>query len=362
MKTKLIVTLLLLASPILISTSIAYAALDLKSFTPLNKPTDIVWTGDGLIASREGGTSLVMISADGKALKPFASSFTATGEVHLAVSHGKAGFPSGHVYAVSGKTVYQIDSSGGEVKTFSTPSDKADISFLTFDNVGRWGYLLYAVSSDGLVWSINSDGKPNLVVSIGEGLPRGITVAPTEFGKFGGDLIVTLAKGRKVLAISHEDPKRATVIMEFKEETPEAVLPIPSNSDLYLVKQSENAIVTTPSYQISPYAGGIVVITKGGAGEQGSITVLKTQGDVISITKLAENLVNPSFGGAAFAPTDIAQRTTVTAVTTLTTVVQGTAFTDYAVIGVMAIALLVLAAVFMRTQSRRKETQQSTST
>jgi len=76
-----------------------------------------------------------------------------------------------------------------------------------FDTVGTWGYALFALDDDGLLWSIKADGAAKVLQNFsnfgqGQGLkPEGIVVAPKSFGSFGGQLIITLQAAAMVLAI-----------------------------------------------------------------------------------------------------------------------------------------------------------------
>ncbi|MFQ6134383.1 MAG: hypothetical protein ACE5KU_01020 [Nitrososphaerales archaeon] len=328
-----------------------YAEVEMEDFATFNKPVGLAWTSSGFIASsRNDETKLVTISLDGKTVEPFAPSFSGEGEVYIAISHGKAGFPEEYIYVSSGNSIYKIDPSGSDVKLFSTPFEEMGLGYIAFDTVGTWDHLLYAVNYNGLLWAIDSGGNANLIVDLGNDLlPESIAVAPEDFGDFGGDLIISLEMGRKVIAISDEDPSQVTVLAEFPGESPERVLVIPADSNLYLAKYEENVVVKIPAGHFSGYVGGLVVITEGEAGEPGSITLLQADEGVITIVKMAEGIENPHFEGAVFVP--------VTATSTVTTVMTVQAFSLNAllIIGVTVVAVVILAVVFVMRRRGRKE-------
>jgi hypothetical protein len=323
----------------------------MDEFASLNQPVGLVWTDAGFIASfREGDeTKLVRISVDGKTIEPVAPSFTGEGEVYIAVSSGKAGFPEGYLYVSSGNSIYVIDPSGNDVRLFSTPFEAMGLGYIVFDTVGTWGNLLYAVNYNGLLWRIDSNGNADLVIDLGNDLlPEHILVLPEDFGSFEGDLLVSLEMGRKIIAISNDDISRATVLAEFPEESPERVLIVPSESNLYLAKYEENVIVRIPAYRFNGYEGWLAVVTEGEAGENGSITLMKAEDQIITIIKMADGMASPHFEGATFVPMSAIQ--TVTQMTT----VQTLSTSDLAVLGGMAAAITVLIFVFVQKRHRPK--------
>jgi hypothetical protein len=180
-------------------------------------------------------------------------------------------------------------------------------------------------------------------------LPEHIDFAPLDFGDFGGDMIVALEMARKVIALSDEDPSEATVLIEYPDESPERVIVIPAKSDLYIAKYDENLVVKLAASYFSDYEGGIVVITEGEYGEKGSITILEADGNVIVITKVAENIENPHFEGAVFVNPTIFE--TVTAVTT----VQAFDQTSILLVVFSIIAVVALAVVLVRGRQSPKE-------
>ena len=343
--------IIILFFPVTLLVNPTFAEVDMEEFTSFNKPVGLAWTnGSFIVSSRNGDTHLLKISLDGQTIEPFAPSFSGEGEVYFAISSGKSGFPEGYIYASSGNSIYEIDPSGNEVKLFSTPYEQMGLGYIAFDTVGTWGNLLYAINYNGLLWSIDSDGNANLVLDLGNDLlPEHIDFAPLDFGDFGGDMIVALEMGRRVITLSADDPSKATVLIEFTDESPERVLVIPADSDLYIAKYDENLVVKLAAGYFSGYEGGIVVITEGEYGERGSITILEADGNVIVVTKVAEGTVNPHFEGAVFVNPTIFE--TVTATTTI----QAFSQTSILFVVFSIIAVIALTVVFVRGRKSSKE-------
>ena len=325
---SLIIAVILLAQT-LAQPSLVYGIT--LNFAILKKPVGLAWANGEILASyRDNTTRLVKISIDGKTIEPFAPSFSGEGEVYLAVSPGKASFQKGYLYVSSGNSIYEINPAGTEVKLFSKPFEAMGLGYLAFDTVGTWGYDLYAVNFNGLLWRVDSSGKATLILDLGNDLlPESIAFAPESFGDYGGDLIIALEMGRKVIAISKDNPTKVTVLLEFPDESPERVLTVPSDSDLLIAKYDEDRIVVIPAENFSDYKDDLVIITEGEAGENGSITVIQANRELIILTKLFENIKNPHFEGAVFIPTNtdkIMLFPPITSILTITVVISVLAF------------------------------------
>jgi len=346
-KRALIITVVLITQ-LLTQPSLIYAAT--IDFAVLKKPVGLTWANGEILASyRDNVTRLVKIALDGKTIEPFAPSFSGEGEVYLAVSPGKSGFQKGYLYVSSGNSIYEINPSGTEVKLFSKPFEPMGLGYLAFDTVGTWGYNLYAVNFNGLLWSVDSSGKATLILDLGNDLlPESIAFAPESFGDFGGDLIITLEMGRKVVTVSKKDPTKITVLAEFSEESPERVLTIPSDSDLLLAKYDEDKIVMIPAENFSNYKDALVIITEGEAGENGSVTVLQANKGLILVTKMFDNIKNPHFEGAVFIPKN---STEITLVPTNTAIL--------AVTFVIAVTALLAAMLFVNRKKERMNNTES---
>ncbi|MDA4128907.1 MAG: hypothetical protein OK422_05595 [Thaumarchaeota archaeon] len=262
----------------------------------------LVWTGHEFIASyRDGTTKLLRASGNGSTIEPFAPAFTGQGEVYIALSAGEAGFPSGYLYMSSGGSVYQADPQGKTVKSFSNVS-KSTLEFIAFDETGAWGHDLLALSASGEVWTIDSRGLPNLVTSLGDNLvPEGITVAPSTFGSYGGNLIVSLEARHSVIAISHDNPLANRTLATIPGEAPERVLVIPAGEALYVAKYDDGSVVGFGAGNFSSVVGSILMITEGESGQTGSLTVLTAAGNNVTASRIFEDHTSPHFEGAAFA-------------------------------------------------------------
>src|SRR3989454_5207526 len=330
---------------VLLSSQAVSSKVGVQSFASLPKPVSVTWTGSVLIgSSRDGVTKLVEVGTDGS-VQPFATSFTGGGEVYVAVSPGQAGFPAGELFLCSGDSVYELDSSGASAKVFATPAKGTTINFLAFDDDGSWGFLLYALGTGGQLWAIDPSGLASLVTNLGAGLtPEGIAVAPPAFGKFAGDMLVSTEGSHSVVAIPRSDPSNFTTPANFPGEAPERVMLIPANSDLFLAKYDQGVIVRMNSSAFSGYAGSILVITEGEAGQTGSINVLRAGGSNVTVAKVFQDPASPHFEGAAFVPARLA----TAVITTNTGVTTSTPYTGLAAVAVAVVVLVAVVLVVMR--------------
>src|SRR5437667_2134239 len=231
---------------VLLSSQAVSSKVGVQSFASLPKPVSVTWTGSVFIgSSRDGVTKLVKVGTDGS-VQPFATSFTGGGEVYVAVSPGQAGFPAGELFLCSGDSVYELDSSGASAKLFSTPAKGTTINFLAFDNDGSWGFLLYALGTGGQLWAIDSSGRASLVTKLGDGLtPEGIAVAPPAFGKFAGDMLVSVEGSHSVQAIPRSDPSNFTTLENFPGGAPERIMLRHAKSDLLFAKYNQGSTAST---------------------------------------------------------------------------------------------------------------------
>src|SRR3989454_2625415 len=341
-KELLLITML---GVVLLSSQVVFSKVGVQSFASLPKPVSVTWTGSAFIASsRDGVTKLVKVGTDGS-VQPFATSFTGEGEVYVAVSPGQAGFPPGELFLCSGDSVYEVDSSGASAKVFSTPAKGTTINFLAFDNDGSWGFLLYALGTAGQVWSIDSNGKASLVANLGDKLtPEGVAIAPSTFGRFAGDMLVSMEGSHSVVAIPTTEPRTFTTLANFPGEAPERVMLIPANSDLFLAKYDQGVIVRMNSSAFSGYAASVLVITEGEAGQTGSINVLKAGGSNVTVAKVFQDPASPHFEGAAFVPARLA----TAVITTNTGVTTSTPYTGLAAVAVAVVVLVAVVLVVMR--------------
>jgi len=346
-KELLLITML---GVVLLSSQVVFSKVGVQSFASLPKPVSVTWTGSAFIASsRDGVTKLVKVGTDGS-VQPFATSFTGEGEVYVAVSPGQAGFPAGELFLCSGDSIYELDSSGASAKLVSTPAKGTTINFLAFDNDGSWGFLLYALGAGGQLWAIDSSGRASLITKLADNLtPEGLAVAPPAFGKFAGDMLVSMEGSHSVLAIPRSNPSNFTTVANFPGEAPERVMLIPANSDLFVAKYDQGVIARMNSSAFSSYAGSLLVITEGEAGQTGSINVLKAAGSNVTVVKVFQDPASPHFEGAAFVPTQLATAVITTSTGVTTGVTTSTLYAGLAT----AAAAVVVAVVLVVIRGRR---------
>jgi len=320
--------------------------------------TGLTWDGKEFIGSYGiDNVPLVNISLDGRKVTSFAPSFTGKDEVYAALSAGKAGFPAGYLYANFDPSIYEIDPTGGHVRVFSSPPGASRISYVAFDMVGTWGYLLLALDDNGLLWSIKSDGTAKVLQNFsnfgkGGGLkPEGIAVAPQSFGALGGYLFITLEGAERILAIPPNDTSKVLTLYHMTNEEPERVLQIQPQSDLYVAEFDTGAILRVPAANFSNYVGSMLVITEGENEPAGTLNVLQPAGNNITLTRIMSVPANPHFEGASFVPSSSSVPSSRTASTTQSSVagVNTVALLG----GVTLLAAIVVLVVFFVSKVRK---------
>jgi hypothetical protein len=320
----------------------------------------LTWDGKEFIASyNETNTHLLNVSLDGRRVVPFAPDFSATKEVYMAVSQGNAGFAKGYLYASADLSIFEFTPTGSSWRVFSSPPGASRISYVAFDTVGTWGYSLFALDDDGLLWSITADGAAKVLENFsnfGQGQhlkPEGIAVAPLSFGGFGGQLIITLQAADRVLAISPNDTSKVVTIAQIPGEEPERVLVIPPESDLYVAAWANGTAYRVPAADLSRYVGSLVVITEGELEPFSSFTVLQATGDNVTKTRIGIVRGTPHLEGATFVPSSLAGGATTSSNPSSTVPDIGASATTIALIlGVAVVAILVTALKFKRGRSK----------
>jgi hypothetical protein len=277
----------------------------------------LTWDGKEFIASYgEVKALLLNVSLDGQKVTPFAPSFSATKEVYIAVSQGNAGFPKGYLYVSANLSIFEFTPTGSSWRVFSSPPGASRISYVAFDTVGTWGYALFALDDNGLLWSIAADGTAKVLENFsnfgqGEALkPEGIAVAPESFGAFGGQLIITLQAATRVLAIPPNGTSKVVTIARLPGEEPERVLVIPPQSDLYVASWVSGTTYRMPASDLSRYVGSLILITEGEVESFSSFTILQATGDNVTKTRIGTILGAPHLEAASFVPTPLAGRMT----------------------------------------------------
>jgi hypothetical protein len=145
-------------------------------------------------------------------VSPFASGYRSPGgeEPYIAmpaVGHRGCSFGSGTVYALrlaSGHGVVAISPSGG-TRMFATLSARGLIDGIAFDETGRFGYRLLVSVEHGAtssVVAIDCHGRVTTMTGRAPKVEGGITVAPSTFGRFAGDLIASDENTGRIYAIA----------------------------------------------------------------------------------------------------------------------------------------------------------------
>jgi hypothetical protein len=227
---------------------------------------------------------------------------------------------------------------------------------VAFDTVGTWGYVLFALDDNGLLWSVTSDGTAKVIGNVSVfaneqssrlGLkPEGIAVAPRSFGAYGGYLFVTLEGAGRILAVPPNDTKVMPVVMMPGEE-PERVLQIPAASDLYLAEFDTGARLRVPAANFSNYVGSLLVITEGENEPNGTLTVLQPAGNTITTTRIGAVTGRPHFEGASFVPTTASATGTQSMTTSESTTAGGVITPALAGGAALIVAVAVLAVYFI---------------
>jgi hypothetical protein len=124
-----------------------------------------------------------------------------------AAGHRGCSFGSNTVYALrlaSGHGVVAISPSG-PARMFATLSAHGLIDGLAFDETGRFGFRLLVTVEHGAtstVVAIDCHGHVSTITGRAPKVEGGITVAPSTFGRFGGDLIASDENTGRIYAIA----------------------------------------------------------------------------------------------------------------------------------------------------------------
>jgi hypothetical protein len=114
----------------------------------------------------------------------------ATGEVVLAASLGKGGFPVGDIYTGSGAggNIYHISNGGGTPTLFASGL-AGNVRGILFDPDSSFAGNMLVTTDTGRVYEIDSTGSATLLASLGEN-SEGMDIATSAWGPFAGDLLV----------------------------------------------------------------------------------------------------------------------------------------------------------------------------
>lgn len=295
---QIIISLSLLTLIVQIPPSFGQA--DIRHFSSIDNPVGIAWKGNEFLVSLSNGeTKLFAISSDGANKTAFAPSFSAKGDVHLAVSDDISGFHARNVYINSGDTVYHADPRGRDVEPFATPAPGVDISYISFDEFGYWGSSLLVATVDGRIWLVNSDGESSLIANLDD-YPLSVVAGPDEYGTFTGHILVSLRDSQRIVGISPTDHS-VKVLAEFPGEIPRLALVILPFSNLFFTNTNDDSISIISKDAFTKTSRFVIVFLENEEDKTGSIKVIEATRDEVKISDLVTDIENPSFGGATFA-------------------------------------------------------------
>jgi len=252
----------------------------------------------------------------------FAPSFTGADEVYLAVSPGFGNFTGGTVFAGTGVctlgnscgTIAKITPDGSVVTdpwtTCTGASGAAGFGGafrggFTFDTAGSFGYRLLALSTNGMLFAVNSTGTCSLIANAGPALgincntagscplAEAVAIAPSSFGPFGGQAIIAGSTGY-LTAISASGVV-TTKIGGFTGLSELENLNFVSSISNALFENSfsQNEVIVAMSQFTSSDVGTLIVgQDTGGAAEGGSSSILqfKFTGGTLSMTTIVSGL------------------------------------------------------------------------
>ena len=326
---KYIIIIVLLLSVPLANSEIAF-----ETFAKVNGPIGIISSGSKFLISmrekeNEAISKLVFLSSDGSKVEQAFPDLVGGHEVYFAMSHGLNGFPKNYIYAVSYDAVLEIDPSLTRIRNLSRAYPFDPVLFLAFDTVGTWNNTLLATTEDGSVWSIDVSGKAERIIVLGQHTwLEGIAVAPLNYGKIGGYLILSSKEQEKVIAISPEKPHKIIDIISIAGEQPEHLFFIPPSKDLLIAMNEDKTIARIPAERLKPFVGSMFLVTEGENNRTGSIHSITPSEDSYKVEKLFST-TNPHFEGYTFIePRD---RTSTLAESTL----------PYLLVAVVAVVIII---------------------
>jgi hypothetical protein len=250
--------------------------------------------GDGSFLVAAAGRLLVL-GRDGT-LSPFARGaggyLTAAGSEPYLVLTNSDSVPGSHC-SFGNDTAFAIKPGArpavitisplGRARPFASLPPGLSLSGIAFDSAGRFGHRLLVTAGSGgqtTVFSIGCDGRLSTVTAGAPAMEGGIVVAPTTFGRFGGDLIAPDEKSGRVYAVDPSGqiatlvrpglPAGGDIGVESAGFVP------PRAAAAYLADRfsahnkhpGDNAILRLPSAELARAgirAGDLLVATEGGA-------------------------------------------------------------------------------------------------
>ena len=180
---------------------------------------------DGSFAVAAAGKLLLLESDD--TLRPFARGATGYStpqgpEPYLALAGPTAGQGPGCSFHLD--TVFAIEPTAppgviavdaeGHARRFVDLPRASRLNGITFDSVGRFGHRLLVTSAGQgrtTVFAVNCDARVTTITTNAPTLEGGITVAPSSFGGFGGDLIAPDEGSGRIVAVAPNGRSRVLV-------------------------------------------------------------------------------------------------------------------------------------------------------
>lgn len=198
--------------------TVARAPVRLAHWTSLvhvTRPVDIAGPRrDGSLVVAAAGRLMRFVHAGLSAflIGPYAPGYQSPGgeEPYIALpagGHPACSFGSSTAYALrlaAGHGVVAI-SPTGSTRTFATLSAGGLIDGIAFDETGRFGYRLLVTVEHGTtstVAAIDCRGRVTTITGHAPKVEGGITVAPSTFGRFAGDLIASDENTGRVYAVA----------------------------------------------------------------------------------------------------------------------------------------------------------------
>ncbi len=266
-----------------------------------------------IIASARNGT-LYLLDASGTA-NYFAPGFVGRNcfdcpETYFAISPGLGGFSSGDIFAgtINGPTITKISADGSTVTydwancAGSSPTSAELGSLqggLAFDTVGTFNFDLLALSTNGLLFQVTSNGACFPVggfhlPSYSTDYVEGLQVAPSSFGPLAGQAIIGGGTLGELIAISSTGVVTAPLGGFTSLGNLEAPVFVPSQGGVLFMAYGAVFVASASSFDSSDY-GTLIV-----GGE--STSTFQVRFDTAANTYALSTIGTPGWEGAVFAP------------------------------------------------------------
>jgi hypothetical protein len=161
-----------------------------------NATIAFTYAGNKFVGSvYNGDYQLYQTNLSGGGVTPFGTPVPGSGvfEVVLGASTGNGGFTNGNVFAGSGANgnIYQYANAGGAPSLFaSLPGPAGQVRQIFFDPGSGFGGNMLVSTTSGGIYKVDHTGAVSLLASVGADA-EGMDIAPSDWGPFAGDLMVT---------------------------------------------------------------------------------------------------------------------------------------------------------------------------